>query len=302
MEKTQAYKYISNGFDLIVFHLLFATSMFAQDGLQQARDLIKMNQPQEAKTILVDLLKNNPSNDQVLFTLGRAYMSLRDMDSSIVFFEKAVSSKNDSANYHFWLGQAYGMKALNANILKRAGPAKKAKQAYENAVTLDPGHTAARIQLAQYYLRVPLFLGGSREKAFEQIQSILPVRPFVGKMLLAWYYQQENQDSLVHAEYQDLMKQYGDSSRYIWLHNSYGYFLLRQKLVLDAIVVFEKWTVLEPKNANAYDSLGDGYRAAGRLEEASSAHRKALEIDPAHAPSKKNLSEVEKQIAKAPEK
>jgi len=43
--------------------------------------------------------------------------------------------------------------------------------------------------------------------------------------------------------------------------------------------------------------LGDGYRAAGRLEDAANAYRKALEIDPHFAASKKNLEEVEKEMA-----
>jgi len=41
--------------------------------------------------------------------------------------------------------------------------------------------------------------------------------------------------------------------------------------------------------ADAYDSLGDGYRAAGR---------RALEIDPHFESAKKNLAELEKQKAK----
>ena len=56
---------------------------------------------------------------------------------------------------------------------------------------------------------------------------------------------------------------------------------------------FEKQVELAPERANSYDSLGDGYRAAGRKEEAITAYKKAVEIDPEFSPSKKNLEELQ---------
>ncbi|MFQ6113336.1 MAG: tetratricopeptide repeat protein [bacterium] len=58
------------------------------------------------------------------------------------------------------------------------------------------------------------------------------------------------------------------------------------------MVKFEKQVELAPTEVNPYDSLGDGYRAARRLQEAAEAYRKALQIDPEFEPSKKKLKEV----------
>jgi tetratricopeptide (TPR) repeat protein len=298
MKKTRGSGIGFKMFFVVLVQAMVISSLFAQDGLQQARDLITLNQPQEAKTILMNLLKSNPSDDQALFTLGRMYLRLHNIDSSIVLFEKAVSLKNDSANYHFWLGQGYGMKAMNSNFLKQAGLAKKIRKEYEKAVELNPRHFQARVQLAQYYLMAPSFMGGSNEKACEQINTVIPINQFLGRLLLAQYYVKVNKDSSAEKEYLFLMKLYGDSAQATHLHNTYGYFLLQRKRAPEAVAVFEKQVALNPKSANAYDSLGDGYKAAGRLNEAVSAYRTALEIDPHLTVSKRNLAEVEKQIAK----
>lgn len=275
-----------------------AISLFAQNGLEQAKTMIKSNQLDSAKTLLENLLQANPNDDQILFQLGRVYLGLKNSDQSIRYLEKAVSLKSDSANYHFWLGQSYGIKVMNSSVLKKAGLAKKVKREFEKAVELNPKHIGARIGLTQYYLQAPSFMGGSKEKAYEQIQAIIPARPFTGKMLLAQYFQKIKKDSLADLEYRSLMKQYGDSARYVNLHNTYGYFLLRQKRFNEAVVILEKQTALAPNNANSFDSLGDGYRAANRFEEAAIAYQKALEIDPKFESSKKNLAEMKKQNKK----
>src|SRR6185369_5329391 len=48
--------------------------------------------------------------------------------------------------------------------------------------------------------------------------------------------------------------------------NILGYQLLSLKRVPEAVDVFERYAQLYPESANAYDSLGEGLEAAGKLE------------------------------------
>jgi dienelactone hydrolase len=60
--------------------------------------------------------------------------------------------------------------------------------------------------------------------------------------------------------------------------NTWGYTLLREGRHAEAIGVFELNTRLHPGAANPHDSLGDGYVAAGRLEEALASYRRAVQL------------------------
>jgi dienelactone hydrolase len=60
--------------------------------------------------------------------------------------------------------------------------------------------------------------------------------------------------------------------------NTWGYTLLREGRHAEAIGVFELNTRLHPEAANPHDSLGDGYVAAGRLEEALASYRRAVKL------------------------
>jgi tetratricopeptide (TPR) repeat protein len=76
--------------------------------------------------------------------------------------------------------------------------------------------------------------------------------------------------------------------------NSLGYGLLGAERVDRAIEVFLINTTQFPLSANVWDSLGDGYRANGQIEQAIAAYRKALEIDPNFTASLQNLQELER--------
>ncbi len=77
--------------------------------------------------------------------------------------------------------------------------------------------------------------------------------------------------------------------------NSLGYRLLGVGQVERAIEVFLINTERFPRSANVWDSLGDGYRAEGEIGQAIASYRKALEIDPDFAASRRNLAELQRQ-------
>jgi hypothetical protein len=60
--------------------------------------------------------------------------------------------------------------------------------------------------------------------------------------------------------------------------NNYGYALLGQKRIDDAIAIFQKNVQAHPESGNTYDSLGDGYLAKNDRKSASDAFTKALSM------------------------
>lgn len=76
--------------------------------------------------------------------------------------------------------------------------------------------------------------------------------------------------------------------------NGVGYRLLRSGRVADAVRVFEANVEHYPDDANAFDSLGDGYMAAGETAKAIANYRKSLSMDPSNENARKRLEELQK--------
>lgn len=71
--------------------------------------------------------------------------------------------------------------------------------------------------------------------------------------------------------------------------NALGYRLLRDGDTEGGVAILEFNAEDNPRSANAFDSLGDGYVAAGDTARAIESYRHALAIDPTFAPSAGNL-------------
>lgn len=74
--------------------------------------------------------------------------------------------------------------------------------------------------------------------------------------------------------------------------NRYGYDFMREKKPEIAIVIFKWATQLYPQSANLFDSLGEGYRAAGNIEASIESYERALALDPSSESAAKALSEL----------
>jgi tetratricopeptide (TPR) repeat protein len=105
----------------------------------------------------------------------------------------------------------------------------------------------------------------------------------------------EENFQLAEKKFEEYETTFNDSTDHYSFYNKYGYFLLNQKKYDKAIVMFKRQIALAPNEANPYDSLGDGYRAAGNISEAIAKYKKAFEIDPEMKVSEKKLKELQKK-------
>jgi cytochrome c-type biogenesis protein CcmH/NrfG len=91
-----------------------------------------------------------------------------------------------------WLGRAWGRLA-ESNKLLAFGRARKAKNAFEKAVQLDPKNVDAMSDLFEYYFEAPGVVGGGLDKAEAVAKMIVALEPEHGQRLLARVTKERNQ-------------------------------------------------------------------------------------------------------------
>ncbi len=276
-----------------LFLMVSFLNILAQNTLEHAKLLAKEKKFEEAKNILEEIIDKDDKNAEAFFLLGKMNMALREFEDASDAFEEAVELNKGSSEYHFWLGRAYGLDAMESSFITKAILAPKIKKQFEIAVALDGNNIGARVALAQYYLQAPGIMGGDVDKALEQGEELLKLDEINGRTILAQVYQRKEQNDLAEKQYNLLLEKYGNDKKYAGIYNAYGYWLLSQEKVNEAIAAFKKQIELVPERANAYDSLGDAYKKAGKIKLAIEQYKKALEIDPNFKTSKNELEKLQ---------
>ena len=139
--------------------------------------LIASGRVDEALTALRGQISATPNDPVAHNLLCRAYFSLGQWDRGIADCEKAVSLAPDNSQFHLWLGRIYGEKADKSGFMTAAGLARKVRDEFEKAVHLNPRSVDARSDLAEFYLEAPGIVGGGRDKAQEQADSLVSLDP-----------------------------------------------------------------------------------------------------------------------------
>jgi tetratricopeptide (TPR) repeat protein len=153
---------------LLIFTCIVASLSFAAD----VRQTIANGNIDNAIQELNARTQASPADDEAYHLLSRAYFVLEDWDRAITAGEKAVSLKPQNSEYHLWFGRAYGSKAEHAGWFSAMGLAKKSRKELEKAVELDGNNSAARTDLAEFYMEAPGIVGGGKDKALAQADAL----------------------------------------------------------------------------------------------------------------------------------
>lgn len=179
---------------------------------EQGIQLFKARRYDEARTIFLPVAKAG-TDAVAFFYLGRIAMEQNQVDDAIDWFERAVKAEDQNAEYHVWLGNAYGTKAGHASKLKQPFLAKKVKAEFERAAQLDPKNIEARSGLVQFYLQAPGIMGGSKEKAKQYADEMKRLDPWVGGFTLANVYTDMKDNDAAEREYLALAHAFPDSTQ-----------------------------------------------------------------------------------------
>lgn len=112
------------------------------------------------------------ATDVELIKAGRAALERGDADQAVEQLEKAVAAKPTNPEAHYYLGQAYGLKAQKAGMFGGLSLIDKAKGEWLRALELDPNSVETRLRLIEFYTAAPGMAGGSEEKALEQAAEL----------------------------------------------------------------------------------------------------------------------------------
>lgn len=176
-------------------------------------------------------------------------------DAAVAAGENAVKELPGSSEAHFWLGRAYGQKAIRASIFFQMGLARKCKAEFEKAVALDPTNLDARYDLLSFHVNAPSFVGGSLDKAREQAAEIARLDPVRG-------------------------------------HVATGAILTSQKKWPEAEAEYRKALDLEPDSAYVHWRFGRFFVKQGRKDDAKAELLKALALEPAHEGARRDLARL----------
>ena len=169
---------------LVLFCLFSSPPAVAQNDLQTGVQLFEAGQLAEARQFFEALHQQQPTSTSAPFYLGRIAYAEENYEQAIPWFEKAVDGEQCNADYHVWLGRAYGRHVEQMSTFRRLrnfALVKRARTHFEKAVGCDPTHLAAHWDLMRYYIEAPRFIGGSRKKAEEQVTIITRLDPAEGQ-------------------------------------------------------------------------------------------------------------------------
>jgi len=183
--------------------LVFSSSAIAADSPQ---DMLSAGRVDDAITALNQRVAANPKDAQAFNLLCRAFFQYEDWDRAESRCKKAVELDPNNSRFHRWLGRVYGEKANRANILGAAGLAGKTRDEFQRAARLDPSDSDALLDVAEYYLEAPGFMGGGEERAREQAKLLGRLSPAKEHWVYARLAEKKKDFATAEREYQRMIQ------------------------------------------------------------------------------------------------
>lgn len=248
--------------------------------LTEAIRLYSGRQLAESRKVLEGLTNSAPSAAPAFYWLGRIALEQQRAPEGVPLLERAVALAPTNSVFHEWLGRGYGTLAVEANLFKRPGYAKKTLASFLKAVELDGSNVPAREMLIAYYSGAPGFMGGSATKAMEQVEAIKKLDPVAGAAVHARLHAQDGD----RADAEKILRQMvidHPTNSIARLH--LGTWLLNEGKLSDSWKELQLARSLSPTNGQAQFYLA---RAAVRMnenyKEAEVAIRDYLKFQPAY--------------------
>lgn len=255
----------------------------AQDtvsGVERALRLVDEHHFDEARSELTALAALRPLDTRVPLSLGRVYLAERETNEAIEWLERAVDLDTTSSEARLWLGRAVMERARTASKLRRPGLAKRVRAAFERAVALDPLSVDARRALFDFQLMAPSALGGGKERARAQADSIRSLNELRGRLAYAAFRQKQNDVAGAASELRAALEAHPDS---IAAHYAMAELWAATGALDSAAAAYEGLLARWPGEYGARCGLGKVLtRSDGGLERAAAALDECLRATPAH--------------------
>lgn len=239
-----------------------AIEIFNKDNLKQAEEKFRA------------LYAEDKNNAEVNYYLGAIAFQKDYFDEAINFLNKAIELNEQDYRAYEVLGQAYGLKAQNAGMVKGMMVISKAKSSFQKAIELNPKALKAKEGLFMYYLFAPSVAGGDEKKALELIEEIKALNEAKGCVAKAIYYTKDKQIDQAEKEYRKAAELAPSDTD---MQMKIGHFYLTKNETEKALEYFNRVIKLKPEDPKAYSCIGDYFLEINKPDSAIEMFNKALD-------------------------
>lgn len=166
----------------------------------------------EARAAFEAAARVHPGSASAAYYLGRIALVAGNGDEGARWLERAVKLDDGRADYHHWLGRAYSRQALRAGRFRQMRLAARIRDEFQRAVELDPDAVDARLDLLQFYVVAPAFVGGGGDRARAQAVEIRRRNRFRGHLADAAVAEDSGDDAGAEREYAAAVAAFPDSA------------------------------------------------------------------------------------------
>ncbi|WP_412069603.1 protein kinase domain-containing protein [Rubrivirga sp. IMCC43871] len=196
------------------------------------------------------------------------------VDRAVSLFERAVVADDAYALAWAGLGEASWRKYRLTNDTTWA---RRAAEAGERAVALDPDLPPVRVALGTIYLGTGRYADAERE--LREAIALDPTDAQAHHQLAGTFYYLDRFDEAVTEYRRAIALKPG----YWGFYNSLGNIHLRTGRFRESIPLYERVLELRPDNAWGYTNLGDAYLGLGRPDSAAYWFRRGTQANPSAA-------------------
>ncbi len=262
----------------MVLPLLAGSAKAAESRSDEGARLFAARKFEQARLSLEGAVRDDPTDALAASYLGRVYLAQGSPDLAVEWMEKSTALEPSSAEYHLWLGRAYGYQAIRASVLKQPALAKRVRKEFEKASGLDPDNLEARFGLIEFYLQAPGILGGSEKKAREQAQEVRKRDALQGHRAFGRISEHGKEFDQALREYERAGAEFPEKAEpAYWTGALYA----RRKDYAKAFEVYEKLLEKNPSEMAACYQIGRVAALSGqRLERGAECLRSYLQREP----------------------
>jgi protein O-GlcNAc transferase len=287
----------------------FAPQVFDPAKLSKALKLHQGGQLSQAKSLYLEMLKQNPENSQVLHFLGLVYHQEEDQNRAVELIERAIFLNPDAPEFHNNLGSVYQAKGMHlqamtafqaaislkpdyavaynnlGSALRDLGRLREAVEALEHCLSLDSTYGSAYNTLGTIRIQE-----GQQEDALELFSKALEIAPSAQAAFnLGNLHQNAGRGEEAESCY---LKALEIAPNDLQVLNNLASLLRSRGLPKESEIYFRKILDLNPCFPSALLGLGTLAHEAGRLQEAHDFLTVAVDQRPKFPEAWNNLGNV----------
>ena|SRR5690625_3453157 len=174
----------------IVVFCLNTIHAVSQTDKERAVTLFQLKEFDAAKTFFESHLNSFPQDWEAIEYMGDIAAHQHNWEDAVAIYEELTVRFPQNANYHYKLGGSMAMKATQ-NRWYALTHYKSIETQFKTALSLDNSHIDVHWALIEYYLQLPVILGGTQEKAefyANRLHQISPVDGYLAQGRIADYY------------------------------------------------------------------------------------------------------------------